>query len=463
MNRVRRTPMKRSETILSVILAAALIFAFGAPCAFAEGSADAAGDYDYVCARFSGAYIESIMNYGVEIEPVRDRYVEYGGQAGSKVTLYADGTGYLYLGEENQGPIDSWTLDGETIEIHAGISVFDGTLADGLMTLGIDDGFSIVFAAPGTDVSALKPISIEAFARVVYGIVPGTYRLFALGYAGEIMDIAGTDQISELVLADGGTGSLTFGDEAGEITSWTLEGDTITITMSDDSVTTGKLRSDLGVIELEISGYTGYFGQEGADVDYYLAPDTRLFALYDSIDANAGAHLNYTLHTDYLDSTSVYDVHTKDGVYYSGRTTQVSGYEDRTANFFKDGTAYVLDPDSMTATVATTTGSAALANNVLLMDSLYSLISGRAKSMDFTVETRELDGVTYSADVYPESGYRAEAAFLFDDDGRLVGCIEGPPVVQTAVEIGESVYTVGSIDTAVDPALLDISAYQIAG
>ena len=331
------------------------------------------------------------------------------------------------------------------------------------MTLVFDDGFSLVFAAPGTDVSSLKPISIEAFTRVVYGIETGTYDLFALGYGGEIMGTAGTGQTSVLVLDDGGTGSMTFGDEAGEITSWTIDGDAVSITMSDGSTTTGKYRGDLGVIELDISGYTGYFGQEGADTDWYLAPDSRLFKLYDGIDAIAGAHLSYTLHTEYLDSTSIYDVHTKDGVYYSGRTTQVSGYEDRTATFFKDGTAYVLSPDDMTATVATSTGSSLIANNVLLMDSLYSLISGRAKSMDFTVETRELNGVQYSADVYPATEYKAETAFLFDDDGNLVGCIEGPPVLQTAAEIGESVYTVAAIDGAVDAALLDISTYQVVG
>ena len=455
--------MKRVKTMLSVLLAAALIFAFGAPCAAAEGAADAAGEYDYVCARFSGAYIESIMNYGVELQPVRDRYIEYDSPSGNKVTLNADGTGYLYLGDDNQGPVSSWSLDGTALKLSAGVSDFDGTIDNGLMTLVFDDGFSLVFAAPGTDVSSLKPISVEAFTRVVYGIETGTYDLFALGYGGEIMGTAGTGQTSVLVLDDGGTGSMTFGDEAGEITSWTIDGDAVSITMSDGSTTTGKYRGDLGVIELDISGYTGYFGQEGADTDWYLAPDSRLFKLYDGIDANAGAHLSYTLHTEYLDSTSIYDVHTKDGVYYSGRTTQVSGYEDRTATDFKDGTAYVLSPDDMTATVATSTGSSLIANNVLLMDSLYSLISGRAKSMDFTVETRELNGVQYSADVYPATEYKAETAFLFDDDGNLVGCIEGPPVLQTAAEIGESVYTVAAIDGAVDAALLDISTYQVVG
>ena len=291
----------------------------------------------------------------------------------------------------------------------------------------------------------------------------GTYSLFALGYGGDIRETAGTGQTSELILEDGGTGTMTFGDTSGEITSWTIEGDAVSITMSDGSNTTGKYRSDFGVIELDISGYTGYYGQEGADTGRYLSPDTRLFRLYQGLDAKAGVHMRYSMHTDYLDSDSDFDVHALDGVYYSARTIKVSGYEDQTATFFKDGTAYVLDPQNMTAKVATSTGSSLIANNVLLMDSLYSLISGRAKSLDFTVQTRELNGVQYSADVYPATEYQAEIAFLFDDSGNLTGCIEGPPVLASAAEIGESVYTVECIDDGVDTALLDLSAFQIVG
>ena len=111
------------------------------------------------------AYIESIMNYGVELQPVRDRYIEYDSPSGNKVTLNADGTGYLYLGDDNQGPVSSWSLDGTALKLSAGVSDFDGTIDNGLMTLVFDDGFSLVFVAPGTDVSSLKPISIRPRLR----------------------------------------------------------------------------------------------------------------------------------------------------------------------------------------------------------------------------------------------------------------------------------------------------------
>ena len=35
-------------------------------------------------------------------------------------------------------------------------------------------------------------------------------------------------------------------------------------------------------------------------------------------------------------------------------------------------------------------------------------------------------------------------------------------MIETTIELGESVYTVGGIDTAVDESLFDISGYQPA-
>ena len=65
--------------------------------------------------------------------------------------------------------------------------------------------------------------------------------------------------------------------------------------------------------------------------------------------------------------------------------------------------------------------------------------------------------------VYPATEYKPEIAFYFAPDGSLLRVVEGPPVVETAAEIGESVYTVLGMDTSVDDALFDISAYQISG
>jgi hypothetical protein len=141
---------------------------------------------------------------------------------------------------------------------------------------------------------------------------------------------------------------------------------------------------------------------------------------------------------------------------------QASGFENTTATFYKDGTVYSLNLGSMTGKSVMSVPSGLLANNPLTMDTLYAAILSRAVRSDFTTETREVDGVTYTVDIYPAGSYEEEGAFYFDDAGNLVRYVEGPPVIETGIDIGESVYTIESIDTAVNEALSDISGYQIS-
>lgn len=450
--------MKTGKIILSLLLTATLILGVFGLSAAAE---DAAEEYTYLCVRLSAEFLESVLETGRELQPVRDRYVDMDTYAGSYVRLDPDGTGYLYLGEDNQGPITRWSRDGEALTFDAGVSRFDAVIEDGLMTLDMD-GFQVCFAAAGADTSGIKMISVSAFSQIVYGQVEGEYTLFALGNGTEIRDAAGGFD-SAMVLSGDGTGTLTFDGDTVNITSWSLDGNTISVTLDDGESTTGILRRETGAVELNISGYTGYYGQEGADTAWYLEPDSLLFALFSSLDPNAGLHLRYSLHTDYLDSDSDYDVHTRDGVYYSARTTRVSGHEQTTVTFFRDGTAYTLNPAAMTGSVATTTSSSLLSGNILLMDGLYSAIYTHAGAVGYTEEARELDGVSCTVEVYPATEYKPEIAFYFAPDGSLLRVVEGPPVVETAAEIGESVYTVLGMDTSVDDALFDISAYQISG
>ena len=167
------------------------------------------------------------------------------------------------------------------------------------------------------------------------------------------------------------------------------------------------------------------------------------------------------MHTDYMDADQSYDVHGKDGVYYSRRTTRVSGFENTVVTFFRDGTAYNLYPDDMTGIIATTTTSSYIAENIMLMDHLLSDIRGYALRKDYTTQTQEIEGVSYTVELFPEVDSTAQAAFYFRDDGRLVYCLKGAPVVETVAEIGETVYTVYTIDDAVNEALFDISGYTI--
>ena len=289
-----------------------------------------------------------------------------------------------------------------------------------------------------------------------------TYNMFALGYAGQILETAQLGASSVLTLNADGTGTMSMDEETMDITAWSVTGNTLTVTLSDGSQGTGALHPEQGVIELDFGGYLFYYGREGADTAAFLAPDTRLYAVYDSIDQTAGAHLKYAMHTDYMDANSLYDVHTKNGIYYSSATVQVSGYESTTVTFYQEGNVYSLTPSDMTGTLVTTVDPSLLGTGILAMDSLYSAILSHALSTNFTTETREVDGTAYTVDIYPATEYQAEGAFYFDAEGNLVRYVEGPPVIETTIDIGESVYTVESIDTAVDESLLDISGYQIS-
>jgi hypothetical protein len=285
------------------------------------------------------------------------------------------------------------------------------------------------------------------------------------------------EMTSILTLNADSTGYMVFNDDGMEISSWVLDGETLTIVMLDGGSAEASLRD--GILILDIMG-TGesliYYALEGRDLssfklmtlaEYQQAiadgtPDSMLYALWSRLDQQDAVHLQYDMHTEYMDATQSFDVHYKNGLYYSLRTTKVSGIEGSTAVFFRDGTAYNLYPDSMTGITVTTTSSSFIADNILQMDKLYAGIAKHAKDRNYTVETREFNGVSCTVEVFPATAYDPEAAFYFDAAGQLVGFIEAAPVNPSIVDIGESVFTVRLIDSAVNEALFDISGYTIS-
>ena len=488
---------KRSVCILLVLTLMLMLSACGGTSAKTEPAAEAtpaatataapdlekySGEYTFFCTKLSAAYVGRMYELSAAIDDIPDQFVAMPEMAGETVTLNPDGTGYLYWGENNQGPIDWWKMDGDALEFQAGVAVIDGTIVDGLMTLTIDEGFAACFAAPGADTSGLKPITVDEFASMLREKdtasapaelpIEGAYEIFAVKVDGALINSADLDVSSTITLAADGTGRMTSNDEAEDIAVWSLDGEVFSITMADNSSADGRLHN--GIIELDIYG-TGYmilfYAREGADTsgyapmtmeEYQAKPDSLLYALWESVDADAGVHLNYDMHTDYMDADQSYDVHGKNGVYYSRRTTQVSGLENTLVTFFRDGTAYNLDPDDMTGVIATTTTSSAITENIMLMDHLLSDIHSYAQRKDYSVEQRERDGVSYTVELFPATDNTPEAAFYFNADGQLVYCFKAAPVIETSVDIGETVYTVYTIDEAVNEALFDISGYTIS-
>ena len=227
--------------------------------------------------------------------------------------------------------------------------------------------------------------------------IEGDYTLFAAEEEGDRVASADMEMESVITLEEGGKGSMSFDGDSMGITEWTLDGEEFFLKMDDGGEAGGTLKD--GIIKLDIMG-TGemylYLAQEGADTSAYevmtldellakraggsSGADTKTAAFYNGIDSTAGAHLNYELHLNSMDSDQVYDVHAKDGIYYSDCTTKVSGVEDEKITFFQDGKAYNLDPKDKTGVVATQTDSSIVTANPLLMDSLYSGTSARSSA-----------------------------------------------------------------------------------
>ena len=288
----------------------------------------------------------------------------------------------------------------------------------------------------------------------------GTYTLYSVEMNGVTVDPAEASVSASFQLNEDYTGSLIVNDSEAPIPNWEEDNGKITLYNENGDPLECEVLDGIMTIEMG-DNYYWYLAHEatGITADSSKSKDSLIYAVCEKIDANAGAHLSYEYHSDYMDSTSVFDVHAKDGILYSAKTVKVSGAEGLTVTFFKDGTAYVLDPDDMTGMVATTTSSGIAQDNVLLLDDLYQEIYMMSKRGNYETETREVDGTEYQVEVFPATDYSPETAFYFDADGTLVHVLRGAPV--SMPDLGERFYTIHSIDTDVDESLFDISGYEI--
>lgn len=308
--------------------------------------------------------------------------------------------------------------------------------------------------------------------------VEGEYNIFAVRYEGYTVSASEMEMRSTMSLKEGGTGTMTQAEDSIDITSWTSEDGVINITLADGSSAGGNARGV--IIELDIYG-TGdmllIYAQEGADTSSYTlltieevkekmaaaeeASKTKLDAVVDGIDSVAGAHLRYQRRMDAIGAVQEIDVYARDGIYYSSKTTQAAGEEATVVTYIANGKAYNLYPEEMTGYYVTDVPLSITNADLLLMDDLYSEMRMAADRTDVTEEDREFEGTTYPAEIYPETEYRAETIFYFAEDGSLAYCTTATSPIELAAYIGESVFTVEVIDTAIDDSLFDISAYTI--
>ena len=186
------------------------------------------------------------------------------------------------------------------------------------------------------------------------------------------------------------------------------------------------------------------------------AESSMLDTVYDSLDADTGIHLNYTMRAESMGVEINYDVQAKGISSYTVKTSQAFGLSVVDVSCFIDDTAYILNLEKMEAQVVTTISPSLLKYySFIRQDELGKVMEKCAHKSGFQVETREVDGASYAVEVYPgDEG--TEYAFYFDESGHLVYVRN-----DTIKSLGELFYTVNAIDSVVDETLLDISAYTV--
>ncbi len=179
---------------------------------------------------------------------------------------------------------------------------------------------------------------------------------------------------------------------------------------------------------------------------------SKLVAVYDSMDPEAGVHMVYDVYLESMGTTR-YDVHTKGGTYYARQSMQKEGYEDYdSVKFIQDGVFYTLhvkDQDGISMKGPST-------DKAIITDSVYSGIQLCKDRTDFTAGQTEVDGATYDSETFPVSAASPmEQTFCFDGDGNLAVYIAAASEQYSTPEV------ILSIDDQVDESLFDISGYTI--
>ncbi len=200
--------------------------------------------------------------------------------------LRSDGTGYLYWGENNHGPIDRWELDGEKLRFRAGVSDFEGTLSGGVLRAGVSDGFDVWFAAPGAEIPEVETISMEDYVTRLYGgagmqaaaedsDLPGRYHVYAMENGGYTVRLDDPETVGDMdiTLSGDGTGSMLI-DGKDTLFRWVQQEDGVMLYDESGTVPfTGVLELEPlaeGVLRLSYPqrGVAIIYARDGADTSW---------------------------------------------------------------------------------------------------------------------------------------------------------------------------------------------------
>ena len=193
-----------------------------------------AGKYSFHCTYMSPEYVDGMFTeYGLKANKVEETFVQSDTMKDYTITLKPDGTGYLYWGSANQGPIDYWSMDGDALQFKAGVAVFDGSIVDGYMTVESEPGFVLFFAAPGAKLPDVPLVSMDDYIELLYSrreYVPSAENLAGLYYCYAMsdgqyrirLDDFGQTEDGSINLREDGTGVMITGG-VGNSFLWALE------------------------------------------------------------------------------------------------------------------------------------------------------------------------------------------------------------------------------------------------
>ena len=111
----------------------------------------------------------------------------------------------------------------------------------------------------------------------------GKYSLFAIELEECMIGSEELEMTSDITLDEDGTGYMTINDDGGDIESWAVTGESITI-HSGLSIIDGKLKD--GIMALEMEYGTEYYAKEGVDISGY-----QLMTMDEFISSGARAKL----------------------------------------------------------------------------------------------------------------------------------------------------------------------------
>ena len=122
-----------------------------------------------------------------------------------------------------------------------------------------------------TAASETQPAATTAPQSGLYDST-GTYTAFGMSYEameeGTIISVSDTFS-SDLTLNDDGTGSIQISSvEGGQIESWTVSGDKLTLVI-DGEKQSGTIKDGIIILPFEETGTSLYFAKPGADISGY--------------------------------------------------------------------------------------------------------------------------------------------------------------------------------------------------